>query len=261
MSINILLLSLAIMFGGAAPSGRIAGFTEKRKITAMPVALIAVPIVALAVSQGIAVAAALGMVLGLGVVKVRARRRRRRQHLIASETAALLGSVVADLQSGASPHEAAGHLAHDPPPALAALCTVAAHRAESGASPATAFVDAPTDHPDLRTAGKLWLLAEARGIALAQMLGHMQQRIDARLRHARATEAALQGPQATAVILSLLPVAGILMGTAMGAAPIAFLTGGGLGSILLITGTALACGGFLWVDAIVARARAVGGPT
>jgi len=79
-------------------------------------------------------------------------------------------------------------------------------------------------------------------------------RLDARLRHRAATTATLQGPQATAVILTLLPLAGVGMGTAMGADPVGFLTGGGLGGILLVTGTTLAAGGFLWSRHIIGRA-------
>ena len=45
------------------------------------------------------------------------------------------------------------------------------------------------------------------------------------------------------MVLALLPIAGVLMGTAMGAKPLAFLTGGGLGGVLLVVGTALVCAG------------------
>ncbi|MGB3772354.1 MAG: type ii secretion system integral membrane subunit, partial [Rhodococcus sp. (in: high G+C Gram-positive bacteria)] len=43
------------------------------------------------------------------------------------------------------------------------------------------------------------------------------------------------------------------LGQAMGASPIAVLTGGGVGGVLLVVGVALACAGLLWTDAIVAK--------
>ena len=37
----------------------------------------------------------------------------------------------------------------------------------------------------------------------------------------------------------------MLMGAAMGASPLALLTGGGIGGVLLVAGTALVCAGVL----------------
>lgn len=80
-------------------------------------------------------------------------------------------------------------------------------------------------------------------------------RIDARDRHRAATAAQLQGAQATAVILALLPVAGIAMGTVMGADPIGFLTGGGIGGVLLVIGVGLVAAGFAMTQKILEGAN------
>ena len=63
----------------------------------------------------------------------------------------------------------------------------------------------------------------------------------------------MAGPRATAMVLAALPAVGVLLGQAMGAAPLAVLTGGGTGGIMLVVGVGLACAGLLWTDAIVAE--------
>ena len=97
--------------------------------------------------------------------------------------------------------------------------------------------------PELERLGTLWALSASRGVPLAKLVAALRDDIDHANRHRDATRAALAGPQTTAAVLALLPVAGVLMGTAMGANPLAFLTGGGLGGALLVVGTALVCAG------------------
>ena len=81
-----------------------------------------------------------------------------------------------------------------------------------------------------------------------------QRRIDAQLTHAAATRAALQGPKATAMVLSILPVVGIGMGGLLGADPLHFLLGGGTGGVLLVAGTGLTTAGFVWSQRIMGKA-------
>jgi tight adherence protein B len=54
-------------------------------------------------------------------------------------------------------------------------------------------------------------------------------------------------------VLSALPAAGLLLGSGMGADPLAVLTGSAWGGALLIAGTLLCCAGLLWTDRIVRR--------
>lgn len=197
---------------------------------------------------------ALLMIVSLVGWQIVKNRKKRQQITAAEQTAAMLGSLVSDLKAGASPHDAVVHVAMDAPADLVDTCQVAVHRSASGISPAVAFMEAPERFADLRAVGRLWQVAEARGIALAGLLEHMQQRIDTRLTQSRTSEAALQGPKATATILSLLPIVGIAMGSAMGAKPWSFLTHTGLGGMLLVGGVFLTCAGFVWVQRIIDKA-------
>lgn len=206
------------------------------------------------VVRGLGLVLALSMIAAVAVRKVTSMRAAQAATEAAEATSKMLGSIAGDLRAGATPHDAIVHLIHDAPAPLAELTTIAAHRSASGVTPASAFAEAPDPYRDLRDAGRLWLIADQRGIALAGLLEHMQHRIDARLRHRRATAAALQGPQATALILSALPLAGLAMGTAMGANPWHFLTTTLLGQVMLVIGVLLGCTGFWWVDRIVAAA-------
>ena len=183
-------------------------------------------------------------------VRAGAAQRRREAH-----AATVLGHLAGELQAGngmapAVAH-AAAHLPADAP--LSDLLRRVGALTRQGRSAAALLREGP---PELRPLGTLWELSERHGLPLVPLVEQAQLRIDARLRHHATTSATLQGPQATAVILTLLPLAGIAMGTAMGARPLSLLFGGGLGGLLLVTGVALAAGGFLWSRHIIGRAAA-----
>lgn len=104
--------------------------------------------------------------------------------------------------------------------------------------------------------GHVIRLSSLHGVALAGLVEQAQSQLDAARRHAQSTESSLQGPQATALILACLPLAGIAMGGAMGADSLGLLLGGGLGGLLLVIGVGLACGGFAWSRYILRSATA-----
>ncbi|ETT28360.1 hypothetical protein RR21198_6032, partial [Rhodococcus rhodochrous ATCC 21198] len=74
-----------------------------------------------------------------------------------------------------------------------------------------------------------------------------------RMRLRSRTEAGLAGARATATVLAALPALGVALGQMMGAAPVTVLLGDGLGGVLLVVGTVLACAGLLWTDRIATR--------
>lgn len=250
MSLSIVASAAVVAIGASRPLNRISPPARRRGRWWL---VMAVPLIVV-LTKGAAVVGAGAMILGLVVWKLLMLRRRKARTAAAESTAKVLGSLVSAMRAGASPHDAVDRIADNPPPELAEICATAAHRSAAGVSPGNLFAQAPDPFTDLQSAGKLWLTAERRGIPVAGLLEYMQHRIDAHLRHARASRAALQGPQATAVILAILPLAGIAMGAAMGANPWHFFTSTSLGGIFLLVGTALACGGFIWVDRIIAGA-------
>lgn len=173
----------------------------------------------------------------------------------AAAEAAYLGTLAADLRAGASlPHAlsaAAQRLPDTVSETLRAELTVVALVASRGGR-----VSAALHSAGLGQLAALIALAEAHGLPLAGLVEQAQSRLDSARRHAQATSAALQGPQSTAIVLTCLPLAGLGMGSAMGADPLGLLLGGGLGGLLLVVGTSLVCGGFVWSRIILRRAAA-----
>lgn len=102
-----------------------------------------------------------------------------------------------------------------------------------------------------------WQVAADGGAGLAEGL----ERVAAALRVERDqredVRAQLAGPRATATILALLPIVGLLLGTAMGAEPLQVLLHSGAGWALLAAAAALECAGLAWVRWIVRRAEGV----
>ena len=64
----------------------------------------------------------------------------------------------------------------------------------------------------------------------------------------REVVAALEPPRATARLLALLPVFGLLLGTGIGADPWGFLVGTPVGVGCLAAGCALGLAGLTWVE-------------
>ena len=97
----------------------------------------------------------------------------------------------------------------------------------------------------------MWAIAETRGLALAELLGAVRVDLLGRQRFRQRTEAGLAGARATAAVLAGLPLLGVGLGQLMGASPLSVLFGGGLGGVMLVTGSILLCVGLLWTDRIV----------
>lgn len=196
----------------------------------------------------LAVAGAMAGATAIHVLRARraasAERRRR------AAAAAYLGAVSTNLQAGATLPDALARAGEQVGEAqVRADAMRIAHQARTGARLEPRV-------PELERLGVLWTLSVSRGVPLAKLIAALRDDIDHANRHRDATRAALAGPQTTAAVLAALPAAGVLMGTAMGASPIAFLTGGGLGGVLLVAGTALVCAGVLVSGRIIQGAGA-----
>lgn len=205
----------------------------------------------LSVAVAALTAAATGAVLVTSMLERRTATARSRA------TAVLLGHLVADLEAGADPVAALSRAADEvtSAPEVARLARSAATHARRGHSPAGVLAD-QEELRELAHVGKAWGMAQRHGMALTGLLRAQREQITQRLRHEAATTASLQGPQATALILSALPLAGMVLGAGMGANPVGWLLSGGLGGVLLMAGTALNCGGLLIAHEIIRRAQA-----
>ena len=98
-----------------------------------------------------------------------------------------------------------------------------------------------------------WELAEQRGLAMSVLMQAAHHDLVDRQRFTDHIRAAMAGARATAVILAALPGLGVLLGQLIGAQPVRFLLGGGLGGVLLVIGAGLIAAGLAWADRITER--------
>lgn len=244
--------SAAARLGGtqsSAPGGR----GPLRAAPAVLAGVFAVTLVSLWVGRATVVVAGV-LVAATAWWVIRDVRRNRTRRTEREVLAAFLGTVTGDLRAGATLPTAwargAEALPAGGPPGLRDVLVSAGVVAARGGS----LPQVLQASPQLRGLAQLCALSDDYGIPLARLMESAQARFDAARRHAQATQASLQGPQATAYVLTCLPLAGIAMGVVMGADPVGFLFGGGLGGALLVLGVLLACAGFAWSRYIIGKA-------
>lgn len=255
-------IALALLLVPPTPARRIAELVstgpgravgDLRIIRALPAA-VGVATMAFLVAGRVSIMIATLIVVFTVAQVLDSLRTNRRARRIETATVAVLAHVSADLKAGALLGPAFTRAADDlPPDAPQALkdrfAAVAAHTLRGGSGAAVLATI-----PELAGLARIWALSESHGLPSATLLEQARHRLTAQQRHRSATSASLQGPQATAVILAALPLAGIVLGTSMGADPVGFLLGGGLGGVLLVLGVGLICGGILISRAIIGRA-------
>lgn len=195
-----------------------------------------------------------------GVDRLRARGRR------GPDVAPVLVELAARLRAGADLPTAVRRSLPSPGPPWGADLVAAA-----GASAPVRDVRAPPDRPRRRAwraartppSARADVLAAVAAARLAQRTGApLADVIDvvvAGIAEAGESEAlrrtALAGPRASARLLAWLPLAGLGLGTVVGADPVAVLLGGGIGGLCLVLGAALFLLGRSWVRALVADAE------
>jgi tight adherence protein B len=97
-------------------------------------------------------------------------------------------------------------------------------------------------------------LASRSGAPLGRSLAGVQADLAADQRTSRAVRTALAGPRSSALLLSGLPLIGLAMGSAMGAAPHRVLAHTAAGRLALVVGVALDLAGLAWTLALSRRA-------
>lgn len=212
-----------------------------------------VVVVALAAGLGVVLAGpggavAAAMASGTASLRWRAGRERRTGAAAVTGLADALAVLVAELRAGAHPAAAATAAAIDAHPAASRAFSAAAAAGRLGGDvPAVLRGACPARlRPWLGRLADAWSLADRHGIPLADLLDAVRADTEQWARFATEVQARLAGPRATAAVLAGLPLLGLALGHAMGAAPLRVLGATAAGQVLLVVGTGLGCAGVLW---------------
>ena len=106
--------------------------------------------------------------------------------------------------------------------------------------------------PALLAVAAGWAMAERHGAPVVDVLDRLGAGLRDAARSAAAVEAALAAPRATAALLGVLPLGGVVLGELVGVDPLGVLVGTPLGRFALIGGLALTWGGRVWMRRLVA---------
>ncbi|ETW24042.1 type II secretion system F family protein [Mycobacterium gastri] len=198
-------------------------------------------------------AAVIGATASLRFVR---RRRDRRGREEGQSLEAALDVLVGELRVGLHPVRAFGTAADETEGAVAASMRAVAARARLGADVtgglcAAARMSALPAHWERLAV--YWRLGSEHGLAIASLMRAAQRDIVERQRFSASVASELAGARATANILSVLPLLGVLLGQLIGARPVSFMLDGHAGGWLLVVGVALVCAGLLWSDRITDR--------
>lgn len=255
--VAVLLLAAAVVMSPDPVRRRLPGLAvapaDRRRLLAMVAAPTAAVAAATAPPALIAVGGIAAMVLETWRRRRRSRMRRRAQ---ARAMAAALEVLIGELRVGAHPARAFAVAAVECPGAVGDSLQRVAVRTRLGADVAAGLLAAGRDSAipaHWRRLAVFWELAAQRGLALSVLMQAAYQDILERQRFADHLQAALAGARATAAILAALPALGVLLGELIGAHPVRFLLGGGLGGVLLVLGVGLIAVGLGWADRIIER--------
>lgn len=195
------------------------------------------------------------LAIGTATLRWRAGRDRRAEVVAAAGLSDALGVLVAELRAGAHVDDAAMAAATDGHPDTGRVLSAAAATVRLGGDvPAVLRGTGPLPlRPWLCRLADAWSLADRHGIPLADLLDAVRADTDHRVRFTAEVAARLAGPRATAAVLAGLPLLGLALGQAVGAAPLRVLGHTAAGQVLLLVGTGLACAGVLWSARLVSR--------
>lgn len=164
----------------------------------------------------------------------------------------LASALVAELRSGAEPRAAMQAAASGLVGLAPVVAAAAGPTGDVGAALATLGRTRGGS-----TAGALaaaWRVSELTGCGLAEPMARVLRTHRAQDGLRREVAAELAGPIATAYLLAVLPVLGVVLGTALGASPMSFLLGTGPGRVVLSVGVLLDLAGLLWTRRIARAA-------
>ncbi|MGI9163431.1 MAG: type II secretion system F family protein [Mycobacterium sp.] len=224
---------------------------------------LALPFVVLGLMYAGVTSPALALVCAAAAAAVQSRRRRsrlqRERRAEGEAMTAALETLVGELRIGAHPLRAFGIAASESGDTVGAALHMVTARAGLGADVAAGLREV-ADQSKVpfywERIAVCWRLASDHGLGMSTLMRAAQRDIVDRQRFSGQVDAGLAGARATAAILAGLPVLGILLGQLIGAHPMRFLLGGGVGSWLLLIGAGLTWAGVSWSDRIVDRLAA-----
>ena len=243
---------------GAGDSALAASATHRRRLAAaatLAVAALMVVVGTLGTVVGVGAAAAVVFVVGRGG---RARQLRETQAGVVD----ICRAMAAELRAGRPVSEAFGAAARAGPPPLVALLQTAIAVARRGddadLDDAVAVVATNPGCAGLSRVVACWRVAATSGAALAPAIDRVADALQDDIELRRDITSTLAGPRATAQLLAGLPAVGLLLGTAIGADPVAFLLGSGPGIGCLLVALALDGAGLTWARRISRRVTRFG---
>lgn len=220
--------------------------------------LTGVPVLAASVGLLVGLPAALAAGL-VAAACVQARRRQRATRAAAAERAGAVEAVAvltAELRAGRSPGHALAAAAAVSEGPFAAAVAGAARAVHVGAEPAQLLRGAGGSAAGeaLRGLAACLQVCQGSGGSLARATDTVATALRAEQEHRLAVETEVAGPRATALMLSALPLAGILLAAGLGARPLHVLLHTTIGGCCLVLGVLLDLIGLWWTERLVARA-------
>ncbi|SEG94510.1 tight adherence protein B [Actinacidiphila yanglinensis] len=209
------------------------------------------------------VAGAAGVPLVRGALRTRAERAAAER--TSAAVSALCGTVAGDLRAGRPPHaaltEAVQSAGWPASPELSRIAGLLLSAARFGGDVPGALRSAARGGPGAHGLGAVaacWQVAVDGGAGLAAALDRVAAALRAEEDQRDDLRAQLAGPRSTAVLLALLPVFGLVLGTALGAHPALVLLHTPAGMACLASGVLLEWAGLAWTARIIRAAE--GGP-
>ncbi|SDL13100.1 tight adherence protein B [Lentzea albidocapillata subsp. violacea] len=250
--LSLLLLATALIVWPHLRSVRRLRPQSKREVVVPPYIWLAAAatVTYLVAGVGGLVAGAVLAVTGRRILKQHRRNKALRQ--AAAGLSNGLGGVIDELRVGAHPAQAAESAAEDTPaPAKEVLkAAAAASRLGGDVERTLREMKQPLLDKAVDQLARAWHVSAKHGVALADVLDATKRDLDQRAAFARQVHARMAGPRASALVLAVLPVLGVLLGEFSGARPFHVLTSTAAGQFLLALGAVLGAAGVWWTQRI-----------
>lgn len=220
-----------------------------------------------AVLTGVLVGSALGMAVGVVAATARhllraAMSRRRARREVADLTAGLR-LLARELRAGSAVQPAVRFAAAESRGTAVQVLTSLIGAGETSSPGAARQAASPGRSQRFSRMGNgvasevadrlctCWALSYRYGVSLASLIEAIARDLSDTAAAADVRAGQVAGPATSGYVLAGLPLAGLLLGSGMGADPWAVLTRSAVGGVLLLAGTVLTCAGLLWSARIV----------